>query len=135
MFSIYFSISLVQKLVPYCLSISYVSFTVLVTRIPILCDVRQYLDFNLEIILSQRQKVSLTHQMKEGSSLISFATSYSASPNGLDCLISFSGTQSTDTSFNSTKIFQSWVFLFWYSFPLLDLIKPTTLVIALPSIL
>ena len=135
MFSIYFSIYLVQKSVRCFLSMSYAYFTVLRTYIPILCDVRQYLDFTLEIILSQQRKVSLNHKTKEGSSLISFATSYSASPNGLDCLSSFIGTQSTDTSFQSTKLFQPGVVLFPCSFPLLDLIKPNILVIALPSIL
>ena len=43
---IYFAIALVQNSVPYCLSISYSSFTVLGTSIPNLYDVRQHLDLS-----------------------------------------------------------------------------------------
>ena len=78
-FGVSFAIYLVQKLVPYCLRISYASFTVLGNHIPKIYDVREYLDFILEIILSQRKKVSLTHQLKTGSSLISFVTAFYAS--------------------------------------------------------
>ena len=99
-FVISFSIFLVQKSVSDCLLTSYASFTFLETRKPNLFDVRQYLDFTLEIILSLCLKVSLTHQLKEGSSLISFSTVYSARSTGLDCLGPFSGTQSTDPSFH-----------------------------------
>ena len=109
---IYFAIALVQKSVPDCLSISYASFTFLGTCITNLCDVQQYLDFTLEIILSLCRNFSLTHQLKAGSSLISFVTEYSASPTGLDCLRSFSGNQSTEPSFHSTKISHPRVFLF-----------------------
>ena len=105
-FSISSAIALVQKSVPDFLSISYASFTVLGTCIPKVFDVHQYLDFTLEIILSQWRKVSLIHQPKVFSSLISFAMEYSASSTGLYCLRSFIGTQSTDTSFHFTKSFQ-----------------------------
>ena len=50
-FVIYFVTDLVQKSVPNCLSISYTYFTVLGTCITNLCDVRQYLNFTLEINL------------------------------------------------------------------------------------
>ena len=60
-FVVSFAIALVQNSVPSCLSISYAYFNVLGTRIPNLCDVRQYLDFTLGIILSLCRKVSLTH--------------------------------------------------------------------------
>ena len=73
-FVIYFAIALVQKSVPYYLSISYASFTVLGTRTTDLWDVRKYTDFTLEKILSLCHKVSLTHKLKVGSSLILFAT-------------------------------------------------------------
>ena len=92
-FAIYFAIALVQNPVLNFLSISYAFFTILGTLIPKLCDVRQYLYSTLEIILSQWRKVSLNHQLKAGSSLISSATAYSASSTGLDCLSSFSGNQ------------------------------------------
>ena len=104
-FLIYFSIALVQNSVPDCLSISYAYFTVLVTRIKNLCDVRQYLYFTLEIILYLCRKVSLIHQLKSGSSLILFSTKYSVSSTGVDCLRSFSGNQSAEPSFHYTKIF------------------------------
>ena len=77
-FVISFAVFLVKKSVPDCLSISYASFTVLVTCIPNLCDVRQYLYFTLEIILFMCHKVSLTPQLKAESSRISFATAYLA---------------------------------------------------------
>ena len=70
-------------------------------------------------ILSWRRKVSLTHQLKSGSSLISFTMEYSASSTGLDCLRSSIETQSTYTSFHSTNIFQTWAVPFHYGFPLL----------------
>ena len=85
--------SLGPKVSPGYLSISYAYFNVLGTCIPNLCDVRQYLDFTLEIILSLCCKFSLIHQFKAGLSLISFATAYSARSTGLDCLSSFSVTQ------------------------------------------
>ena len=49
--------------------------------------------FTLEIILSRWRKVSLTHHLKAGSSLIFFTMAYSDSSTGFDCLRSFSGTQ------------------------------------------
>ena len=76
-----------------CVSILHAYFNLLGSRTPNLCDVRQYLDFTQEIILPLFHKVSSTHQLKTGSSLISFSTTYSAISTGLDCLRSFSGTQ------------------------------------------
>ena len=63
-FSIYFAIALFKKLFFDCLPTSYTSFTVIWDCTPNLCDVWQYLDFTLGIILSRWRKVSLNHQTK-----------------------------------------------------------------------
>ena len=55
------------KAVPAFLSIWYASFTILGAFVPKLFDMRQYLYFILEIILSWCRKVSWVHQLKAGS--------------------------------------------------------------------
>ena len=126
MFFISFAVSLVQHSVPDCLSISCTYFTLLETRIPNLCDVLKYLDFILEITLSQKCRVSLIHHMKASSSLMSFSAAYSYNSTGLECISSFKGTRSTDPSLRSTNIFQPRVFFLWFGLSLLDLINPFT---------
>ena len=88
-FFISFVIAFHNKVSPFSFSIRIASSTVLVTRIPYLWVLSQYLCV-FEMMRSRFRYTNLTHHEKDGSSDILFSTAYSASWTGYEYFISFS---------------------------------------------
>jgi hypothetical protein len=71
----------------------------------------------LPISLIDSRDKGVSHQLKAGSSLNSWATAYSAISTGFDSLSVDKGTHDVVPSFHSTQSFQPFVVFFGYFLP------------------
>ena len=88
---------------PFFLSIDKAPSTDLGTHISNLCVIRQYLAFNLAIIMLQCIGTSLTHHLKAGFIYKRFPDAYLVNSTVLDAFKYLRGIQIEDPSFHSTK--------------------------------
>ena len=106
------SIVSIQGVLSLSLSMDLDSSQVFGTRIPYLCVLYQYLDFNFDIILCRFLSVYGIHQANASCSSILFITAYPASSIGYESFKSLSETQSDDPSYYRTQISHPLVVLF-----------------------